>query len=97
MLKDILSAHFAAYPEMEPQDAVKLIYQNEFGPGHLLGKGDKSLQRLKAEMESLEMGKKEPMYEAIGNGLCGPAWKRESRRRIFTPYFLKPPGAPRAI
>ena len=70
MLKDILSAHFAAYPEMEPQDAVKLIYQNEFGPGHLLGKGDKALQRLKMEMAELELGKKEPMYESIGNGLC---------------------------
>ncbi len=70
MLKDILSAHFAAYPQMEPQDAVKLIYQNEFGPGHLLGKGDKSMQRLRAEMLSLQPGKKEPLYEAIGNGLC---------------------------
>ena len=33
---DILKIHTSVYPEMQPQDAVKLIYQNEFGGGHLI-------------------------------------------------------------
>ena len=35
-LKQILISHAARYPLMEPTDAVKLIYQNEFGGGHLI-------------------------------------------------------------
>ena len=36
MLEDVLLQHFDRYPRMQPQDAVKLIYQQEFGPGHLV-------------------------------------------------------------
>ena len=32
----ILASHAERYPLMEPTDAVKLIYQNEFGGGHLI-------------------------------------------------------------
>ena len=35
-LRAILLAHAKRYPLMQPQDAVKLIYQNEFGGGHLI-------------------------------------------------------------
>ena len=35
-LKVILITHANRYPLMQPQDAVKLIYQNEFGGGHLI-------------------------------------------------------------
>ena len=35
-MKTILLTHAARYPLMEPRDAVKLIYQNEFGGGHLI-------------------------------------------------------------
>ena len=34
-LKNILKTHAGRYPETRPRDAVKLIYQNEFGGGHL--------------------------------------------------------------
>ena len=70
MLRDILSAHFAAYPAMRPEDAVKLIYQNEFGPGHMVDDEGKCLARLKKEMAALSPWKSEPLYESIGGGLC---------------------------
>ena len=71
MLEDILLQHFAQYPKMEPQDAVKLIYQQEFGPEHMIRDAAKSLAALKMEIAQLQSsGAKEPLYESIGNGLC---------------------------
>lgn len=71
MLEDVLLQHFAKYPKMEPQDAVKLIYQQEFGPGHLIADEKKALALLKQEMEALGPARDgEALYEAIGNGLC---------------------------
>ena len=35
-LETILKDHARRYGQMEPTDAVKLIYQNEFGGGHLI-------------------------------------------------------------
>ena len=70
MLKDVLLTHFDRYPLMRPQDAVKLIYQQEFGPEHLIRDPEKSLQMLRQEMGGLEAEEKEPLYESIGNGLC---------------------------
>ena len=56
---------------MEPQDAVKLIYQQEFGPEHMIKDAAKSLAALKMEIAQLQSsGAKEPLYESIGNGLC---------------------------
>ena len=71
MLEDVLLQHFARYPKMEPQDAVKLIYQQEFGPEHMIKAPEKSLAMLKTEMAGLSAGSAdEPLYEPIGNGLC---------------------------
>ena len=70
MIEDILSAHFAAYPKMQPQDAVKLLYQHEFGPEHMIADGKRALQMLEKEMAGLEAAANEPLYEMIGNGLC---------------------------
>lgn len=70
MLEDILLAHFEAYPDMQPQDAVKLVYQHTFGPGHMIRDGKKAALMLQQEMASLTPGEKQPLYESIGNGLC---------------------------
>ena len=70
MTADILLAHFERYPRMEAQDAVKLIYQQEFGPGHLIKDEGKCLKTLEAEMAELAPDGKEALYEPIGNGLC---------------------------
>ena len=71
MLEDILLRHFSLYPRMEAQDAVKLIYQQEFGPEHMIRDSAKSLAILKQEMAALGEGPAdEALYESIGNGLC---------------------------
>ena len=70
MIEDILYAHFDRYPRMEAQDAVKLIYQSEFGPGHMIRDEEKCLKTLRDEMAALTPDGKEALYEPIGNGLC---------------------------
>ncbi|MBR3106261.1 MAG: hypothetical protein IKH30_03630 [Clostridia bacterium] len=71
MLEDILLQHFDKYPQMQPQDAVKLIYQQEFGPGHLIRDERKALAFLQQEMAGAgEPLPGEALYESIGNGLC---------------------------
>ena len=71
MIRDILLRHFDAYPAMLPQDAVKLMYQSEFGPEHMIGDEKKCLDMLRQEMAALPSGpEKEPLYEPIGGGLC---------------------------
>lgn len=70
MLDNILVSHFHNYPKMQPQDAVKLIYQNEFGASHMLRDQKKARALLHEEMSTLLPNAKQPLYEMIGNGLC---------------------------
>ena len=69
-MKTILLTHAARYPLMEPRDAVKLIYQNEFGGGHLIRDARKCLEFLRAEYESISQDPAGALLEDIGNGLC---------------------------
>ena len=64
----ILREHMARYPLSRPQDAVKLLYQNEFGPGHLLRSREEAVQRLREEMKTVRAGGNHPP-ERIGNGM----------------------------
>lgn len=66
-LQDILLAHAKRYPKMQPTDAVKLIYQNEFGGGHLIRDEQACLNYLRREYESVEKNADMPRYEDIGN------------------------------
>ena len=68
-LKVILITHANRYPLMQPQDAVKLIYQNEFGGGHLIRDEEACLNYLRREYADLEKDPTAPMYEDIGNGI----------------------------
>ena len=68
-LESILRTHARIYPKMQPTDAVKLIYQNEFGPGHFVSDPQKSLAYLKAEHGMTPFAPEANTYEAIGNGL----------------------------
>lgn len=68
-LIQILKAHAARYPEMEPTDAVKLIYQNEFGGGHLIRDEEACLNYLRREYESVHHSPGLPLWEDIGNGI----------------------------
>lgn len=68
-LKQILAQHANRYPLMEPTDAVKLIYQNEFGGGHLIRDEASCLHYLQAEYEAVEKRAGAPKTEEIGNGI----------------------------
>ena len=52
-LKAILIAHAKRYPLMQPTDAVKLIYQNEYGGGHLIQNEQACLNYLRREYADL--------------------------------------------
>ena len=68
-LRAILIAHAKRYPLMQPTDAVKLIYQNEFGGGHLIRDEEACLNYLRREYATLEKDPTAPLYEDIGNGI----------------------------
>ena len=68
-LKAILITHAKRYPLMQPRDAVKLIYQNEFGGGHLIRDEQACLNYLRREYADLEKDPTAPLYENIGNGI----------------------------
>ena len=50
MTEDILLEHFSRYPQMKPQDAVKLLYQMEFVSSRL-SQGDK--RRFRRSLDAL--------------------------------------------
>ena len=68
-LRAILLAHAKRYPLMQPQDAVKLNNQNEFGGGHLIRDEEACLNYLRREYADLEKDPTAPLYEDIGNGI----------------------------
>ena len=68
-LEQILRQHAARYPQMEPRDAVKLIYQNEFGGGHLIRDVLACQEYLQKEYASVRQDPDAPLLEDIGNGL----------------------------
>lgn len=71
ILKNILTLHAQRYPAMEVRDYVKLLYQSEFGPGHLVD-AEAALEKLRAELSAAQEERYSPEYavEAIGGGLC---------------------------
>ena len=66
-MTDILLFHFARYPKMTPQDAVKLLYQSAFGPGHLIRDEGMARARLAEELAATPEHN-EPLLEDIGGG-----------------------------
>ena len=48
-LEIILKEHAERYPQMQPADAVKLLYQNAFGGGHLIQDAQACLNNLRRE------------------------------------------------
>ena len=68
-LAHILEAHAERYRLLEPTDAVELIYQNEFGGGHLIRDVDSCLNYLRREYESVIQSPDALLLEDIGNGM----------------------------
>lgn len=68
-LSEVLRAHAAQYPAIEPTDAVKLIYQNEFGGGHMIRDTEGCLAYLRREYDATPHDPAQPLFEQIGNGI----------------------------
>lgn len=67
-MENILARHRARYPKMALQDAVKLFYQQCFGPGHM-AEMPKARQAIEAECQILAPASS-ALLEDIGGGLC---------------------------
>jgi len=88
----IILEHVSKYPIFRPTDAVKLIYQSEYGIGHLVADPQMFADRLMNEFHSCKKNSDQPMIEDIGSGICrlhfGPAkaagMKAEDINRLFT-------------
>ena len=52
-MKNIILEHVKKYPLMEIRDIAKLIYQSEFGGGHMIPNSQMSLKRIQEEYQSL--------------------------------------------
>ena len=73
-LTNILIRQYQNYPQLELQDLAKLIYQNEFGGGHLIQNEQEAFIRLKKEWEQIcKPGASKSM--AAGVAGAGPADK----------------------
>ena len=68
-LRNILAEHAGRYPDMQPTDAVKLIYQNEFGGGHMISDAAACLAYLRREYAATPRDPQAARTETIGNGL----------------------------
>lgn len=67
-LRRVLYSHAEWFPETEPVDAVKLLYQNEFGGGHMIEDPRICLCRLEKELEIVPQSRSIPLSVPIGNG-----------------------------
>lgn len=65
---DILKIHAVRYPLMEPADAVKLVFQSEFGGGHLIKDAESCRRRLYEEFEKTAHDERAELCERIGGG-----------------------------
>lgn len=67
-MTEIIKQHAERYPLMQPQDAVKLLYQSEFGGGHMISSPSASLKRLEEEYAHTSQTDA-PLTESIGGGI----------------------------
>ena len=63
----VLREHAARYPKMQPRDAVKLLYQANFGPGHLVKDTAFAVQMIREELLTADSSLS-PETEDIGHG-----------------------------
>lgn len=67
-MKEILLTHTRRYPLMQPQDAVKLLYQSQFGGGHMIQDEAACLEFLYREYAATPQTD-HSLWEDIGNGM----------------------------
>lgn len=72
-MRSVIEWHMERYPKMQIQDVFKLIYQSEFGGGHMITDKEKSLNWIKEEykfMKEQNLLKREYACENIGDDMC---------------------------
>ena len=89
-LLEILKAQMAMRPLMRPQDGAKLLYQSEFGGGHLIRDEEAARAWLMREAEEGQ-GPEDPLFEDIGGGSVRlnlrPAAGRLSTDTVFRMFL----------
>ena len=53
-MRELLLKHMERYPKMQVTDTVKLLYQSEFGGGHMIVNPAKSLEWIRKEWEEMK-------------------------------------------
>lgn len=81
MNRKLLKKHIEKSPQMEIIDAVKLIFQSEFGCGHLLGEDQACADAVRKEIASVREKPKMEMMTLIGRGLA--------RLNLASPFVRK--------
>lgn len=71
MSEALLEKRLAETPDMEPCDGVKLLYQSQFGCGHLLPPDGQLAKRIRAERDETPENASLPPFSFIGNGCAG--------------------------
>ncbi|MDD4797706.1 MAG: hypothetical protein PHO66_08065, partial [Eubacteriales bacterium] len=67
-IRDVLRRHATQYPAMQCEDLVKLVYQNEFGGGHMIADPQSSLRYLEEEYAGVHQDAGCALADDIGNG-----------------------------
>lgn len=67
-LKEIILEHIKKYPEAELQDILKMLYQNEFGPKHLVENEIECFKSLSNEINNINYDENKELFEDIGEG-----------------------------
>ena len=60
---EALMAYTERYPEAEPTDLYKLVFQDLYGPGHLLTDSTAALRYINAELATMTDSSRFPLYE----------------------------------
>ena len=85
----IAESHTRRYPEMRPRDYVKLAWQSEFGPAHLLANPDGALPALLDEWRQIPPSAHVRAAEPIGNGLCRLHLDGSARPEECAPFLAR--------
>ena len=59
--------HLEMYPLMQPQDVMKLMYQRNYGPEHMITDPRQTLRMLKEEAQDVNVSADAPLVTPIGN------------------------------
>lgn len=66
-MEQIIKQHLRKYPLSQPQDIIKLLFQSEFGGGHLIADKSRAKERLKQERKKIKT-ESGSLPEDVGDG-----------------------------